>query len=350
MGFLPFSLGLFRVLSIPASKLLLRLGALFIGLGFLVGALRFLPWVLGAGLPFELLLLLAAELLSMSLEVALFVAPPLAFALSSAALVERGELRALQALGAHPARIAWSGWPVLLGAALMMSAASGAWGKVAVSPSLRAQVWIEQARDACVRKALEQRSGAPAIVSIRAIDFAWICFSGEPPRLVGTLPAGRESGALSALSAHSLVFSDDMRSLHFSDARLLLGDAAEAPQRLSLSAGEIRISGVVPAGRPSNLSPLIRALLLSLSASALSLWVSLLVLLNAHKNRAHALLLGVSGASAALLVFSSLERSPTSLAFYALVPALGLFLAWFSSRAPSRIAGLWRRARGSAFK
>lgn len=335
MGFQRVRLGLFRVLAWPAAKRMLRLGALFLALGFSLGALRFLPWILGPGLPLGLGLLLCAELLLMSLEVAVFVAPPLACALTSAELHERGELRALFALGISPARVALSAWPVLLFSCALLGGASGLWGLVAASPAQRINAWIAEARGACERRAASNVE-RPAIVPIPSADFAWVCFPGEPARLFGALPLPLETAAL---SAKSIAFSSDLRTLNVRGAELFVqrrAPAASAPEdettRLRVHAGALSIAGLLPQGRASNLHPWMRALLLSLSAGALALHSGVLVMKAAHAGRGRALLVGVSAVAAALLVFSSLERSPAKPLHYALVPALGLLAAWIAAR------------------
>lgn len=343
MGFRPFSLGLFRVLAAGAAKLLLRLSGLLAGLAFVVGALRFLPWLFGSGLPAELWIAFGAELLAMSLEVALFVAPVISFALASSALVERGELRALGALGVRPARIAWSGWPVLLCSALVLSLASGLWGSVAISPARRVETWLNEAREGCARKANEAPSAVPVIVAVPTIDFVWICAKGEVPRLVGTFFVQHRTAALSAASVS---FSEDMSTLRFSDARLFVRETNAPDPPVQVHATELSISGFAPALRPSNLHPVVRALLVSGSAGLLSLWVSALVLARSIKSRVHALCAGVSGASAALLFLSSLERSPSAFFLYLGVPALGCLALWLTVHLPFYGARLRARPRG----
>jgi hypothetical protein len=91
-----------------------------------------------------------------------------------------------------------------------------------------------------------------------------------------------------------------------------------------LHATEAAIHGLSPIGRASNLSVAGRALLLGGSAIAMSAVAAALVLRGAARGRARSLALGAAGPAAALMAFSSLERSPASAMSYASVPVAGL--------------------------
>jgi hypothetical protein len=147
-----------------------------------------------------------------------------------------------------------------------------------------------------------------------------VCFAGEAPRAVVRAPLG-DGRSRAALSARDLRPSDDLRTLHAVDARLVLeGEGARA----TLGADEATVRGLAPLGQASNLSAPARAALLSLSALALSAGAALMILVARIASRPKAIAVGVAGSVAALLVFSSLERAPVAAVGYALVPIVGL--------------------------
>src|SRR5262245_59524974 len=94
-----------RVFGLPAAKRALALAGGIFAVAVLAGAMRILPILLAPGVPGRVALPLARGALGVALETALFVAPPLAWALAAARLVDRGEARALHALGIAPIRI-----------------------------------------------------------------------------------------------------------------------------------------------------------------------------------------------------------------------------------------------------
>src|SRR6185437_7633302 len=72
---------------------------------YAAGAVRILPLVLAPGVPLRLVPVLARGVAGVAFETALFVAPPIAWALSASRLADRGEARALFAVGVRSARV-----------------------------------------------------------------------------------------------------------------------------------------------------------------------------------------------------------------------------------------------------
>ena len=131
--------------------------------------------------------------------------------------------------------------------------------------------------------------------------------------------------------ASDLAISDDLRSLHFADMRLLIGEQGS----VRLGVREARVTGLSPWGRASNLRPAVRAFLLSTTGIGLALLASLHVLARSIAHRLTSLVVGGAGPAAALLVLSRLEQGDHGAWAYLWVPVAGaaaLALAAFASR------------------
>lgn len=350
MGFTRNSIGLCRVFALPALRLTALAAAMILGLCIFAGAVRVLPLLLEPTVSLRLAVPLARGVLGMSLETALIIAPPLAWALSAANLVERGEARALAAIGVRPSRIVASAWPAALAVAAATSLAALSWGREAIAPGRLVRELVADARAACVDASsasdtspalaaaspVAQRS-APAVVNIPSLGFSWVCFPGREPRIIGPAPLRHtdRAGARDArdadprapvLQASSIHLSDDLRSIHLQGATLAMPPSAPPPLASSrLHAADVAITGLAPLGRASNISVPLRALLLSVSAVTIAALAAVIVLALAVRSRALALATGLAGPSAALMAFSALERSPAPRLAYAAVPIAGLF-------------------------
>ncbi len=117
-----------RLFAVPAGRLTLAVAAGVLAVAALAGGVRVLPLLLAPGVPPRILPVLARGALGVALETSFFVAPPLAFALAASRLVDRGEARALFAIGTSPARLVAAGWPAMLGVAMAAGLAATAWG------------------------------------------------------------------------------------------------------------------------------------------------------------------------------------------------------------------------------
>jgi hypothetical protein len=199
-----------------------------------------------------------------------------------------------------------------------------AWGTEAAAPGRLARSLVEQSKRSC------SENVGPRTAHIPFVGVTWLCFEGRAPRLSGQLPGGGGT-----FTAADLTISDDLRSLHFSDMRLLLG----ARDDMRLRAREAHVTGLSPWGRASNLRPGLRALLLSTTGAGLALLAALFVLTRSVSQRLPALLIGGAGPVASLLVLSRLEQGDHGSLAYVGVPLAGL-LGLGLSVAVSRI---WRR-------
>jgi hypothetical protein len=309
------------ILALPAARLGGLIAAGVLGVSLLAGAIRVLPLLLASGVPIGLAPVFARGVLGVSLETALFVAPPIAWALATARLVERGEARALFASGVGPARIVASTWPAALAVALAAALAAASWGREASAPGRLVRDLVGEARAAC------SAAKAPAAIDVPLVGLAWVCLPGEAPRLVGTAPFVASPGGAGApvFSATELIVSDDLRGLTARGLTLALPDSG--PDRRDgprIFVAEAIIHGVTPIGRASNLGVAARALLLAASSVLMAAFAAAATLRAAIQSRVRALAIGAAGPAAALLVFSSLERAPTTPLFYAAAPLVGL--------------------------
>ena len=300
------------ILALPAARLGAVIAAGVLAVSLVAGGIRVLPLLLAPGVPLRLAPVLARGVLGVSLETALFVAPPIAWALATARLVDRGEARALFAGGVGPARIVASTWPAALVVALASALAGASWGRAASAPGRLARDLLGEARAAC-------SSAAPPIaVEVPLVGLAWVCLAGEAPRLVGAAPFAEPQGG-AMFSATALAVSDDLRGLEAHGLELALPGGGPR-----LHASEATIHGLTPVGRASNLGVVARALLLGASAVIMAAFASAVILRDAIRSRVRALALGTAGPAAALLTFSSLERAPNAAVLYAAAPLAGI--------------------------
>jgi hypothetical protein len=298
---------------VPAGRLTLAIAAGVLAVAALAGGIRVLPLLLAPGVLARLVPVLARGAAGVALETAFFVAPPLAFALAASRLVDRGEARALFAIGARPIRLVAAAWPALLGVAMAAGLAATAWGREAAAPGRVIRDLLAEARAACAA------SPPPAVAEVPLLGVSWVCVRGAGPRVVGPAQAGPGG----AFMAASIEVSDDLRSVGATDLTLLLpAREGEGPLRVEVAAASIR--GLAPVGRASNLSVPARAALLGLSAPVLAAAAAWIVLRAAVRGRTAALALGAVGPGAALLVFSALERGASAPRAYLAVPATGL--------------------------
>lgn len=307
-----------RVFGLPAARNASFVAGGVFAVAILAGAVRILPLLLAPGVPADVAWPLGRGVAGVALETALFVAPPLGWALAAARLVERGEARALFALGVRPASIVLSSWPAAAALALLAALAAASWGREAAAPGRLARQLVEDARAGCVAEAAATE--APAAVDVPLVGVSWVCLPAEAPRAVGKPSFG---GGRAAFAATSLELADDLRAVAFRDLAVVTPLAGTgAPARFRFGAAEVR--GLAPLGRASNLGVVARTALLALSALALAVAAAAIVLWASIASRARAGALAVLAAGASLLVFSSLERSSTSGGLYFTVPAAGL--------------------------
>jgi hypothetical protein len=307
-----------RVLALPALRDASVVAALVTAVSLFAGAVRVMPVLLAPSVPSTLALPFARAALAVSLEVALFVAPPIGAALAAARLVDRGEARAIFALGVSPGSLALGAWPVWLLFAVLSALASASWGREAEAPGRLLSSLLAEGRVACVASALD-RPDVPHAASVPLASASWVCLPGEPPRVVFDVPL--LGGA--ALSARSIDLAPDTTSLSAEDLVIAVPETLDRGAH-SVRVGRASIRGLVPLGRPSNLGALRRALLLGGSSSLGAALAGFAVLVFSLGGRALALAVGLVGPLLGLLGLSALERAPSPLLAYGIIPLAAL--------------------------
>jgi hypothetical protein len=322
-----------RFFAAGAAALALKIAGGVLVVALLAGAIRILPLLLAPGVPLRLSAPLARGVVAVSLEIALFVAPPVGWALAASRLVERGEARALFAIGVRPGRIVASTWPAAVAVAFAAGVAAFVWGQEAAAPGRLVRSLLADGRIAC----LAESGSSPAAVDVPLLRLSWVCFPGEPPRAVGPTPFG---GGRAVFSATAVTLSDDLRAIDMRDLTLILPSGASEAR---LQVGEARVRGLAPLGRASNLTVLQRTLLMGSCSVAMATLAALLVLAWSLKSRVAALASGVSGPAAALAVMAQLERAPARSWLYLSVAIAGLG-GIVGASVVARIAGRARRS------
>jgi hypothetical protein len=193
------------------------------------GFVRILPWLLARQVPFALTLPFARVLASRGLEVSVLVGLPTGIAVAAALFVERGEARALQALGVRPSALVASLVPPGVVAVVLSALMGGA--AEAPPPGRFAAGLLDAGRGACAEE------GAPRRIDVPLLSLAWLCFERRP-RLVGAVP-GLHGGFW--FTAAALRPERELRAVRIDDLRLAGGLSGP---RLLLHATDARLSGL----------------------------------------------------------------------------------------------------------
>lgn len=314
------------VLARPTLRDASLVFALVVLTSLCAGAVRTSPLLLAPSVPFSLSLPFARSLLLVSLEVALFVAPSIGAAIASARMVDRGEARALFAIGASPRSLVAYAAPLWLGFALASFAASLAWGRQAEAPGLLLSSLIEQGKHACEASAKADPE-VPHAATVPLAQATWICLPHERARLVF------DALALGDARAHAsgIELSADTSKLTAHDLVFVVPETQDRPGQ-TLRVKRASLAGLWPMSRPSNLRSWPRATLLAFTSSLTALFTSFLVFRMLSVSRVLSLALGIAGPGVALLAFSSLERSPSPLWAYAIVPVAALFAPFLAAK------------------
>ncbi|APR82461.1 Hypothetical protein A7982_07810 [Minicystis rosea] len=310
-----------RLFAAPAARLTAAIAGGVLAVALIAGAARVAPLLLAPHVPLRLAPVLGRGVFAVALEVALFVAPPIGWALAAARLVERGEARALFATGVSPFGIVARGFPATIVVIAAAGLAAASWGREARAPGRAVRDLLTEARAACVAAA------APATAEVPLLGLTWVCLPGEPPRAVGGAPLRSvqpdATGRSSAFAARDVAIADDLTSIAATDLDLVL-PAGRTASEARLHAARASIRGLSPIGRASNLSVFARVLVLASSAAILASVAALVALRRSVQGRVAASAIGAAGPAAALLVFSTLERAPSAMPLYVAVPASGL--------------------------
>ncbi len=281
-------------------------------MGIAGGFVRLLPWLVAPDVPLRLSVPFARLLFGSALEAALLVGLPVGAGVGAALFVERGEARALSALGARPERLVAS----LLAPGLLATAAYVVAGSVSEPepPGRLADRLLQAGLASCADVRSAER------VDVPLVGVSWLCFPRARPRLVGRVPGiARDVW----FSAASLSPSDELRAVSVRDLRLL-GRIAGSGLEVRLHATRSRILGLPGWGRSHGLTGRTRAGTVALSAFigavAAAWWLI-------RRPRSGPMTASAVTGLAAVLMLSTLralDAHSADLPVFALVPAVGV--------------------------
>jgi hypothetical protein len=301
----------------------LRSVLVVLALGIAAGTVRLLPWLSAPEVPFEVALPFARALGAAATETALLVGAPVGVALVVAGFVERGEARALFALGASPIRLVASAAPHLVLFGIAAAGAGLAWGSSADVPGRFAVDLVAQGRASCARATTAKSAQVPLV------GVTWLCFPGQPPRVSGALPG---LSGMAWFTAHDFTPSDDLREVRLTDLRVFTKKLDEQ-HYLEMSVQSATVRGLPGWGRSSKLALPVRSALATATAVILALGAALSVLSAGVTRRIGALAVGGLPALAAFVLLSRLDGSALASNVYALVPLAGVVALLLADRA-----------------
>lgn len=298
----------------PARTAGLVATSLILGAALVGASVRLLPWVLDPSIAWATLAPFARSLLAVALEAALMTGWPVGWALATQRLVDRGEARVLASLGEPPPRTVLRLGPQAAAFALVLVIASVFMGREATAPGRVVNALLGEGHASCMKE-------APATKAVPFVGATWLCEKGAPAHLVGRAPIG---GVV--FTADDARVSDDLRRIELDRARLGLPVAADTALRVRV--GSLVLRGLAPWARASSLPPVLRALVVVLSALGGGAAAAIAILLPARRRIGvfAAAVLGAAGPLAALVTLRALElRVPEQhpgawLALFALVP------------------------------
>jgi hypothetical protein len=296
-------------------------------------AVRVLPWLLDPAVSWRVAAPFARSIAALALEASLLVGWPIGWALSAVQLVERGEGRALQALGERPARTLARLFPQAVAWGVALACVSFVGGRDASAPGRVVNELLDEARTSCEQIAREPGS-EPATRAVPFVDATWLCAPSEVPRLAGHGPGRLRSVTFTATGAR---VTGDLRGLELEGAKLALGTV-----RLAVST--LAVKGLVPWAHASSLAPLARAALLALTGASSALLAAYSALRGWTRTRFAAVIVGAAGPVAALLALRAFERGEAAPAWcLSLVPlAMAAMAATIGSAV--LLSGLPRRS------
>jgi hypothetical protein len=299
-------------------------GAIVLGVGVAAGAIRLLPWLVAPGVPLELATPFVRTLLLGASEMTILVALPLGAAVAAALFVERGEARALAALGVSPARFVKSlVAPGLLVVALYAAFAASSYTE---PPGLLAARLIEEGRASCAEAKEPRRVDVPLVL------LSWLCFR-EGPRLTGRLP-----GVVREVwfTASEVGLDGDLRSLSARDLHLA---TRQDSRTLTLHVGDARVKGLHGWGRAKAVTGLVRAAFVGGAALFAALFAVWSVVRVGRPGPVAAGVLSALAAAGMALVLSRLDAREAPTALYLALPATGIAVLWAAFLLAERISG-----------
>lgn len=301
--------------------------ALVLGLGVVGGAVRLLPWLLSPSIGWGPSLPFARALLAAAFEAALLIGAPVGVAVGTALFVERGEYRALAALGARPRQILSS---LTLPIALLFSLAIvGATLSDPAAPGRFARELVDRARTGCHETDAAQRD-------VPLLGVSWICLK-PMPRLVGRVPGVRQAW----FSAGSVSITDDLRAAELRDLRVA---AHAAGRTVSMRVGEARMAGLPGWGSAKRLEGVRRGMVVGFAAALLS-WFGAFSILKCATGPLPSAFAALCASAVTVEALRFLDARRDFGWVYLLVPALGALILRTAQWAAAALGAHVERAR-----
>ncbi|HMJ12271.1 MAG TPA: hypothetical protein VK524_12690 [Polyangiaceae bacterium] len=310
----PFARRLWRTTALSWSAVLAA--------GVCAACIRLLPWLLSPDVPLVVAAEFARVLARAAGEAAYLVGLPVGGALAAALFLERGEARALFALGLSPFQILRGS--VRTGLFLIAAFAAATWGAGAgAEPGGLANRMLEAGRARCAQ------AREPMSINVPLVELNWLCLPGEPPRLAGAVPGSRSQAWFTAESA---AITSDLSQVLLGGAELAFRPARGLPA-VRLRVAEARVTGLSLPQRGSKTGAGLHALSVLLSGCASAFFVTWLVLRFQIAERLFATALGVAGSVAALVTIHALAPAGSEVLALLLPPLLGIL-------APAAVVGI----------
>jgi hypothetical protein len=305
-------------------------GGAVVALGVVGSLIRLLPWLVAPHVPWRLALPFARLLIGSVVESALIVALPTGAALGAAEFVERGEARALLALGARPARMVASlvapglALVVLCGGAAKLEEDRSAPGRLATR-------LLDDGRAGCAGRN-ERRIDVPVL------SVSWLCME-DGPWLAGRVPG------LSVpfwFTSRGLRAEDDLRKVSLESVSVA---GRTEGTLVRLRAAHAHVFGLTGwGGGSARLTGAARGVAISTSALAAALTVAWLGLVLATGPLGAVVVAAVTDGTL-LAVWHAVDSRPYPPGWYGLVAVSGVVSAILASFLVSR---RWRVAVGQA--
>ena len=288
------------------------------------GLVRLLPWLTSPEVPLRVAIPFARALAAVAIETSVVVGLPIGFGVAAAVVSDRGESRAMHALGASPFDVIGGAWWVAL---VLVGLAVG--GSLAVDPGATvpgrlANELLEQGRRSC------DQAQTARIAVVPMTGLAWLCTPGADPIVAGPVP--RANGRL-WWAARQVVLSNDLTGLTLERLELFSLPKGKVPP-VRVRVGRARFSGMAAWGRPAGLSAQLRAFVVALTALVLAGSVGMALLLGGVRSRVFAACIGSVAAAVPLWLLHRVDTDRYAIWF---VPLAGL--------GPLVVGVVWIRAR-----
>ncbi len=319
------TMGIMKTLVWRQAATLLTACAWVLGVTSLLGLLRLLPWLFHPEVPWTVIAPFASAVGAKATETTLLVGLPVGAALAAARL-SREQIPFSLRLLILPT--------VLMGVAV---AVGSSWTVNSSQPGRVAIGLLERSRASCAH------APRPRAAVVPMVGMSWLCFPGNPPRIVGALPG---SNGQVWFSASRIEAAPDLSGFTLDDFQLS-GDSSPWLRAANLHVGRARVTGLPPWGRPAKLSVAVRSALLAVSAWIIAAAVTVG---QVRWRLGHVVAALLMGAGPALLVAAAVERldassaDPGNYGWLPLLAGVSVAVSLLAARALSR----WRFARASA--